>query len=116
MAVRALVDLAGQVSMLGAYGVCRAERVVRKLIVLRDRAHELRGALPVRHLLSKEGMEDSSGCIERLELVLHVEGLEDIIGIADRKMGGVRVVRAVLIAGSGDDIRELLDIMLCQAV
>ena len=52
--------LAVDVSMIPAYGVCRGERVIRKLVILRDLADKGRCCFPARQLFTEEGVEDGS--------------------------------------------------------
>ena len=60
----------------------RRHRVVGQLVVLGDFANEIRGSLPARQLLAQEGVEDGTGGVEGLQLVLNVEGGKDVLGVA----------------------------------
>ncbi len=108
--------LAHKVAVVLADGVGRGHGVVGQLVVLRDLAHEVRRRLPARQLLAEEGVEDRAGGVERLQLILHVERGEDVLGIADGQVGGVGVVRVSARLGSGDDVGEGLDVVLCETV
>ena len=68
-------------------------------------------------LLTKVAVEYSTRGIEGMKLVLHIEGLENIVGVANGKMAGVGVVgcAAVLIGGSDDVGIEAL-VMLRKTV
>ena len=60
-------------------------------------------------------MEYRAGGVERLQLVLHIERGENILGISDRQMAGVCIIwRAVFIRR--DDIRVEHFVVLCKAV
>ena len=61
-------------------------------------------------------MENRPGRIEHLEAVLDVEGLEDIIGVADGKMGTVGVIRIPTVFVGGDDVRIFLFVVLGKAI
>jgi hypothetical protein len=98
--------------VFGADGIGRRHGVIRELVVLGDLADEFHAALVVRKFLAKEAMEDGARGVKGLELILDVEGLEDIFGEADRKVRGVGVERNLLIAGGGDDIWVSLLVVL----
>ena len=115
MAARALVHLAGDVAVVLAHGVRGRHGVIRQLVVLGDLAHERGGRLPIGQLLAQERVEHGAGRVERLQLVLHVERAEDVVGEAHRQMRRVRVVRLAVLVGR-DDIRELLLVVLGEAV
>ena len=58
--------------------------VEEQLMDLSDLTNEFHAALPVRQLLSEEGVEDGARGIKGLEAVFDVEGAEDVVGVADR--------------------------------
>ena len=60
-------------------------------------------------------MEYRSGRVKRLKLVLNVERGEDVLRIADGKMGAVRIIRRFLRAGC-DYIRITAFVVLCKTV
>ena len=49
-------------------------------------------------------MEDGAGGVARLEIVLNVERGEDIVGVADRQVRAVGVVRGAARLRRGDDV------------
>lgn len=108
--------LAGNVAVVVADGVRRAHRVVRQLVVLGDLAHEVCRGLPARQLLAEEGVEDGAGGVARLEIVLNVERGEDIVGVADRQVRAVGVVRGAARLRRGDDVGIELNIVLRETV
>ena len=114
--MRTYLHFAGKIAVLGTYGVRRGHRVVRKLIIFRDRANQLRGRLPVRQLLAEEAVEHRAGRVERLQLVLDIQRREYVVGIADRKMRAVGVVRSLTGRACREDVRELLAVMLRKTV
>ena len=61
-------------------------------------------------------MEDRTGGVERLELVLDVERREDVLGESDGQVRRVGVVGSSAVAGSRDDVGEARDVVLCEAV
>ena len=61
-------------------------------------------------------MEDRTGGIERLQLVLHIERGENILGIADGQVRGVGVIRRLALLSCSDDIGEVLLVMLGKTV
>ena len=61
-------------------------------------------------------MEDCAGGVSRLKIILNVERLKDILRERNRKMRAVGVIGSAAVLSRGDDIRELRDVMLCEAV
>ena len=115
-ALRAGEMLAADVAVVLADGVGGREGVVGQLVVLGDLAHEVCCGLPARQLLAEEGVEDGAGGVARLEIVLNVERGEDIVGVADRQVRAVGVVRGAARLRRGDDVGIELNIVLCQTV
>ena len=99
--------LAGQIAVILTYGVCRRHCVVRKLVILRDLADKVRCRFPVGKLLSEERVENGSGSIQSLQIVLNIQSGENILRVAHRKVGGIRVV-GLSVHVRRDDVRELL--------
>ncbi len=108
----ALPLLAGDVAMVGADRIGRRHGVIGELVVLRDLPDELHAGFPVREALAKEGVEDGAGGVEGLELILDVEGREDVIGESDREVRGVGVIRGLAVFGGGDDVGVTLLVVL----
>ena len=61
-------------------------------------------------------MENGSGCIQHLKIVLNVESGEDIVGITYGEMRTVGVVRRFAVFGGCDDVREAFPVMFGEAV
>ena len=114
-AYRAGVLFAAQISVILAYRIGRGQRVVRKLIVVRDLLDESRRRLPVGELFAEERVEYGARGVQRLKFVLNVESVEDIRRIADGQVRAVGVVRGAVFV-SGDDIGELLLVVLSETV
>ena len=79
--VRADSLLTGEVTVVLADGVGRGECVIREAVVLGDLAHQVCGGLPVGELFAKERVEHGVGGVEGLQLVLNVEGGENVFGV-----------------------------------
>lgn len=61
-------------------------------------------------------MENGTRGVKCLKLILNIESRENVLGVSDRQVGAVGVVRGVIAAlGGGDDAGEALDIMFCKA-
>ena len=60
-------------------------------------------------------MENGSGGVHGLHVVLHLQGVEDIVCEADRQMRAVGVVGGAAVLLCGDDLGELLRIVLGKA-
>ena len=84
--------LPGQVSVVGAHRVGGGNGVVGQLVMFRDFAHQGGGRLPAGQFLPQEGVEHRAGGVEHLELVLHVQGGEQVVGAPHGQVGGVGVV------------------------
>ena len=115
-AVRAFVDLAGEISVVFADRIGRRQRVVGQRIVLRDLAHERGGGAPVGQLFAEESVEHRAGGVERLQLVLDVERLKDILGKADRQMRAVGIIGSRVRLGGGDDVGIARAVVLGETV
>ena len=102
--------------MVLADGIGGAYGVIGQLVVFRDLADEVCRRLPAGQLLAEEGVEDRAGGVEGLELILDVKSREHIVGVADGQVAGVGVIRGAAGLGRGDDIGELLNVVLCKAV
>ena len=61
-------------------------------------------------------MENRSRCVQRLQLVLNIQRREDVLRVADRQVGGVGIVGSIAVAGSRDDVREALLVVLGKAI
>ena len=101
--------------MVLTYGIGRGHGVIRQLVILRDLADQGRGRFPVGQLLAQEGMEHGSRGIKGLQLILDVQGGEDILCIAYRQVRGIGVIRSTVHVG-GDDIGIEFLIMLGKTV
>ena len=108
----ALPLLAGEVAMVFADGIGRRHGVIREFVVLGDLPDELHAGFPAREPLTEEGMEDGARGVESLELIFDIEGIEDVIGIADRQVAGVGVERGLAVFGGGDNVRIGLFVVL----
>ncbi len=102
--------------MLAADRVCGGDRIIRQLVMLCDRPHQICRRLPVRELLSQKRMKHCPRSIERLKLVLNVERIKDISRIIHRQMGGVCIIWLVPRMARGNDVTPLLPVMLCKPV
>src|SRR5699024_221950 len=91
--------------------------VVGELEVLRDLPHQVGRGLPVRQLLAQERVEHGAGGVQGLQVVLDGQGLEDVVGVAHRQVGGIGVVGGVAgVLGGGDDVGIELHVVLGQPV
>ena len=61
-------------------------------------------------------MKHRAGGIQTLQLVLDIQGVEDIVGIPHRKMGAVCIIRGVALFGRGDYIRVPIHVMFGQSI
>ena len=104
---RACELLACQIAVVLAHGISRRHCVIRQLIVLGNLADKVCRSLPVGKLLAEESVENSSGCVQCLQIILNIQRGEDILCVADRQVRGVGVVRCAVHV-SRNDIRELL--------
>src|SRR5699024_8639224 len=107
--------LPGQVSVVGAHRVGGGNGVVGQLVMFRDFAHQGGGRLPAGQFLPQEGVEHRAGGVEHLELVLHVQGGEQVVGAPHGQMGGVGVVGGAVVVGGADEGVFLL-VVLGKAV
>lgn len=103
-AMWALPLLANEIPVLGANGIGWGHGVIRKFVVLGDLADELHAGFPIWEALTKEGVEDGSGGIKGLELILDIKSGEDVFGIANRKVAGVGVIWGFSSFGGADDV------------
>ena len=108
--------LPNQVSVALADGICRRQRIVRQLIVLSHRAHQVGRGLPVRHLLTQERVEHGSRCVQGLKLILDVQSVKYILRIIHGKMGAVGVIRRIPLCPGSDNVGIALLVMLGQTV
>ena len=81
--------------MVLAHGVGGGQGVVGQTVVLGDLADQRRRRLPVGQLFAQEGVEHGAGGVEGLEIVLDVQGGEDVLGVAHGQVGAVGVVGGV---------------------
>ena len=81
--------------MVRTDGVGGGHGVVGELEILRDLPHQIGSRLPVRQLLTQKGVEHSAGGVQGLQVILDGQGLEDVVGVAHRQVGGVGVIRRV---------------------
>ena len=61
-------------------------------------------------------MENRSGGVERLKFVLNFERREYIVGVADRQVRGVGVIRCSVVRTGSNDIGITLFVMLGKTV
>ena len=61
-------------------------------------------------------MEDSAGGVEGLQIVLNIQGCENVLGVTNGQVAGVGVVGAAAVFGSGNNVRVTLHIVLGKTV
>ena len=61
-------------------------------------------------------MEDCTGRVESLQLILDIQSGEDVFGVTDRQVGRVGVIRCFPFLAGRDDVRIFFLIMLGQSV
>ena len=76
------VLLALEIAVIRADGVCRRERVVGQFVVFGNLSYEVCRRLPAIELLTEDGVEYRTRRLESLQIVLNVEGGEDIRRVA----------------------------------
>ena len=84
----------------------RCQREVRDAVVGRHPLHDVRHHLRVFDAFADERMEHRAAGIARLQRRLHVQRLEEVVGIADRQLRRVGVIGIGV--ARADDVRELL--------
>ena len=114
-AVRAGIDLPGQVSVVFAHRVGWAHGVVGQLVVFCDLPHQRGCGFPVRQFLPQECVEHGSGGIQGLQFILHVQRGEYIFTVSHREVAGIGIVRLAVLVGR-HDIRILLLVVLGETV
>ena len=97
--------LSCKIAVVFADGIRRRQGIVRQAVIFRDFPNEACRRLPVRQLFSEEGMEYRAGGIERLQFILYIERGEDILGVSDRQMAGVCIIRRAVFVRR-NDIRD----------
>ena len=107
--------LAGKIAMVFTDGIRRRQGIVRQAVVFRDFPHKGRRRLPVRQLFSEESMEHRAGGVECLQLILHIECGENILGVSDRQMAGVCIIRRAVFVCRNDIGIETF-VVLCKAI
>ncbi len=108
--------LAREVAVIFADRIRRREGVVGELVVFGNFPHKVGGGFPVRQFFTEERMEHGAGGIKRLQIVLLIERLENIGGVADRQIGGIRVIRRFAVFGRRDDVGIPLHVVLGKTV
>ena len=107
--------LAGEVAVLGADGKGRRDGDVGKAEPGEDPLHQLAAGPRVGEALVHVEMEHGAAGVAALEFLLMGEGLERVVGVADGKLGGVRVIWGL--SGSGvQDAGELHAVDAGEAV
>ena len=51
-------------------------------------------------------MENGSGGVEGLEIILNIQRREDVLSVSDRQMAAVGVVGGAILGSGSDDIRK----------
>ena len=95
------------VPMHGANAECWRQCVVGQAKALSDRPHQSTSLSPVTQLLAQKDVLYCAAGVEGLQIVLMLQHLEEIVAIADGKMGLIRIVWRLL-CSSGDNTWELL--------
>ncbi|ETJ02804.1 MAG: hypothetical protein Q605_AUC00935G0002, partial [Actinomyces urogenitalis DORA_12] len=118
MKLRALVTgdvLAGEVAVSGADGEGRRDGDVGGTEGSQAPAHQLLADLRRGDSLVHVQVQHGAAGVLGLQLLLHLLSLEGVVGVADRKLGGVGVV-GVGLGASLEDLRETTAVLLGEAV
>ncbi len=115
IALGAIVVLSCDIAMLRTDRKGWRDCYVGELIIRYGSPHQIATGTRIRNALAKVEMEYRAAGIATLELVLLIECFERIIGITDRKLRAVCVVRRVRRSCLYDS-RELFPIFFREAV
>ena len=99
-----------------ADGISGRQGIIRQPEIFRNLAHQNLGALPIGEALSKETMKDGAGSIHGLQLIFHLQRIEDIIAEAYRQVSGIGIIGGLSLFCRRNDVRKFLRIMFGKTI
>ena len=70
--------LTGDIAVIRADRIGGAHGVIGQLVVLRDLPNQRGSSLPIRQLLAQEGVEDGTGGVQGLQIVLNSQSFDSV--------------------------------------